>query len=355
MLEEKEKEVGKDNVDFQSMVKEIAQKWKALVAEDRKRVEMLAKEDLQRYKDEVRAYEEAMVERNRKEREESALKKRQEEEAEAVAKAARQERERIAALRATSTETGALIRNRAFRDGMPVTDRADEMRMVLMEELRIIEAARDMKLQQLAELQAGISPNNLSGVGIPQKAVAGDLSGLGSIGASGLSAEAELQILRQRQALSTGLSAEAEIEVLRRRQALAAAGHGLTTPSAAQLAELSGVAAGQLGAAGVAGLGMPGAYGELAAGSAMDLARQDIAAREAMMRSIQEREGLLSAQLQASRAGAAGMLDYTASSRAALSNELALGRGTGLLQALGLKGERGIGGAHRIGDDSNRS
>jgi hypothetical protein len=74
ILASKEAEGGKGSfVDFQSMAKEIASRWKNRVpAEERERVDSLAKKDMERYREEVKAYEEKMVRRSRMEREESA-------------------------------------------------------------------------------------------------------------------------------------------------------------------------------------------------------------------------------------------------------------------------------------------
>lgn len=65
---------GNKSFDFQSMAKEIAARWKNLSPEERKRVEGLAKKDMERYREEVSAYEEKMVQKSRKEREESTKK-----------------------------------------------------------------------------------------------------------------------------------------------------------------------------------------------------------------------------------------------------------------------------------------
>ena len=83
-MKEEDKE---GNVDFQSMVKEIASRWRNIPAEARERVERLAKQDLHRYKEEVAAYEEGMVKKSRREREDSiqtALKKQHEAESSTI-------------------------------------------------------------------------------------------------------------------------------------------------------------------------------------------------------------------------------------------------------------------------------
>jgi len=192
MLREQEELVGKDNVDFQLMVKEIAKKWKALSSTDRKRVEKLAKEDLKRYKDEVRTYEEEMVKRNRREREETALKKQQDEEEAAAAvvsekKSASREQEE----RERGSTSGATRRDELrdhYHRNMTHGSREDhllryhgyggerrippfggpsavmsrgELRRNLEDELMYIERVRDVKLRQLAELQADVPAGRL--------------------------------------------------------------------------------------------------------------------------------------------------------------------------------------------------
>lgn len=69
-------------LDFQTMAKEIAARWKALDTKEKERVEKLAKKDMLRYRDEVKAYEEEMVQKNRAEREEAAAKEIEERAAE---------------------------------------------------------------------------------------------------------------------------------------------------------------------------------------------------------------------------------------------------------------------------------
>lgn len=60
-------------LDFQTMAKEIASRWKNLEKNERDRVEKLAKKDMLRYRDEVKVYEEEMVKKNREEREVAAV------------------------------------------------------------------------------------------------------------------------------------------------------------------------------------------------------------------------------------------------------------------------------------------
>lgn len=191
MLVEKLKEVGKDNVDFQSMVKEIAQRWKKLSPNERVRVDGLAKTDLVRYKEEVRLYEEEMVKKSRKEREDLAAKKKQEEEAESAASAQKEQDERL------NTERLAHLADAAH--GAQSTE---DMQRILAEELMVIESAREMKLRQLAQLQAGAPPQQQQ----HQHLLSGLQTHRMGGGLSGFSADHELDLLRRQAGLSQGLS-----------------------------------------------------------------------------------------------------------------------------------------------------
>jgi len=101
-------------LDFQTMAKEIASRWKNLEKTERDRVEKLAKKDMLRYRDEVKVYEEEMVKKNREQREEAAAKiVKQEEEAATVAaemsKQATVRREREDAQHVASLGSGAFM------------------------------------------------------------------------------------------------------------------------------------------------------------------------------------------------------------------------------------------------------
>lgn len=94
-------------LDFQTMAKEIASRWKALEPKEKERVEKLAKKDMLRYRDEVKAYEEEMVKKNRAEREEAAARAAKEKEERAV------EEERNKKLMAERLEKEAELRGGA--------------------------------------------------------------------------------------------------------------------------------------------------------------------------------------------------------------------------------------------------
>jgi hypothetical protein len=89
-------------LDFQTMAKEIAARWKSLEKGERERVEKLAKKDMLRYREEVKLYEEALVKKNRAEREAAAFHAAKEEEENRAAAAA--ENARLAAERKEKQE-----------------------------------------------------------------------------------------------------------------------------------------------------------------------------------------------------------------------------------------------------------
>jgi hypothetical protein len=338
MLKEKEREVGKDNVDFQSMVKDIAKKWKALAPAGRERVEMMAKEDLARYKDEVRAYEEELVQRNRREREEIAMKKRKLEEDEANSRAAKEEKDRIvAAAENAQARAGQMeLQRRYYDDQYGVSESAgvgagaaasiEDLRRILEDEILQIEAIRELKLRQLAELQAGIIPHSFSSVGLG-----------GALGASpGMLGGG----------LGGGLSVEAEMELLRRRHGLTSSG-GLgfggggavgSLGRSPMVSDLDIIRSGHSGAtAGVLLGGGAGAYGDpfllaqhQGGGAGLGgLSRPELAMREeAMLRSLREREHqdlVLSSRLAAAAGERRGaMADWEVERRAAAEHRARL-------------------------------
>lgn len=79
---------GDEKVDFQTMAKEIAARWRNLEKKGRDRVERLAQKDMLRYRDEVKSYEDEMVKKNRKQREEAAAEKQNSAKRLAIEKAA---------------------------------------------------------------------------------------------------------------------------------------------------------------------------------------------------------------------------------------------------------------------------
>jgi len=85
-----EGEQREQKLDFQTMAKEIASRWKNLDKNERDRVEKLAKKDMLRYRDEVKVYEAEMVKKNREEREEAEAKAVKEAEHAAAAATAEQ-------------------------------------------------------------------------------------------------------------------------------------------------------------------------------------------------------------------------------------------------------------------------
>jgi hypothetical protein len=74
LVAEKREKEGKDTrSNFQALAKDVASLWKTLSSVGHERVERLAKQDLKRYREEVKLYEETMVKKSRKEREESSF------------------------------------------------------------------------------------------------------------------------------------------------------------------------------------------------------------------------------------------------------------------------------------------
>jgi HMG (high mobility group) box len=205
-------------LDFQTMAKEIAARWKALDPKEKERVEKLAKKDMLRYRDEVKAYEEEMVQKNRAEREEAAAKEIEER---AV------ENERNKKLLAERAEKDADLQRRAagFSNGggavsletlgalagarLPAGAGADDpavqealffyqqreliQRQLLLEELRAAEE-RELqirRLQSLGLLQGdpslgGLQGHQLSGLFGGHGAAGLGMGGLGGYGGLGL-------------------------------------------------------------------------------------------------------------------------------------------------------------------------
>mmetsp|Transcript_50153 Transcript_50153/g.144520 ORF Transcript_50153/g.144520 Transcript_50153/m.144520 type:complete len:351 (-) Transcript_50153:172-1224(-) len=226
--EEKPSDEKRDHkLDFQTMAKEIASRWKSLDPKEKERVEKLAKKDMLRYRDEVKAYEEEMVKKNRAEREEAAARAAEKEKDEAAAAAAaaekakklsaeRKEKEQEA-LRAGSgaalagVAPSSLEALSALAAGRYPQGGADEQalqealmmhqqrellqRQLLLEELRAVEE-RELQLRRLqgfgllqdpsfSGLQAHQLGGLLGGGGASHAALLGDQSGRGSAGLGG--------------------------------------------------------------------------------------------------------------------------------------------------------------------------
>ncbi len=177
----KEGEKRDHKLDFQTMAKEIASRWKILEKQERDRVEKLAKKDMLRYRDEVKVYEEEIVKKNREQHEEAAKAIKQGEEAATAAAAAeksklvadRRDREeevqRSASLSAgafmggTSASLEALSALAAgrYQQGTDEATLQDALlwhqqrdmiqRQLLMEELRAAEE-RELQLRRLQSL-----------------------------------------------------------------------------------------------------------------------------------------------------------------------------------------------------------
>lgn len=73
ILAEHKEEKGEEDatVDFQTLAKAIASRWKILPSEERDHVGKLAEQDMRRYRKEVKEYEEEMVKKSHKERKEA--------------------------------------------------------------------------------------------------------------------------------------------------------------------------------------------------------------------------------------------------------------------------------------------
>jgi hypothetical protein len=144
-MKEEDKE---GSADFQSMVKEIASRWRTLAAEGRERVDSLAKKDLLRYKEEVTAYEEKMVKKSRREREESIqTEHKKQHEADSNSR--------------TSSNSQRSATERQIQNGQ--LERNDpqggfDMQALLSKELKALGVIRESRLRQLQlvqQLQAG--------------------------------------------------------------------------------------------------------------------------------------------------------------------------------------------------------
>jgi len=200
------------------MAKEIAARWKALDPQEKERVEKLAKKDMLRYRDEVKSYEEEMVQKNRAEREEAAAKELEERAA---------EQERAKKLNAERAEKEAELRRNASLHGvgagaaaslealgalagarLPVGPGAEDpavqeallfyqqremiQRQLLLEELRVAEE-RELQLRRLQNL--GLLQADPSLAGLQGHQLGGLLGGHGAAGIGGLGGYGGLGLL----------------------------------------------------------------------------------------------------------------------------------------------------------------
>lgn len=255
IIEEMEKEVGKGNADLQLVVKEIGHQWKLLPKEKKTKIEEAAEEDSLRYRKELRVYEEGLSLRSMKAEEERNIesgkankgKKDKVEKAPsgAVEKGAsgqqrkrgweslkeddhssggdqgllslglaastpRNELNRMQALqtRLTTvqpTASSSHLADSYFQAGMSSqTDsltarQREEMQHILLEEIRILDAARERKIQQLVALQAesiqGAGNNSSSSSNYNFHPISN--LGMGELGQA-TSSELELELLRRR-------------------------------------------------------------------------------------------------------------------------------------------------------------
>eukprot|EP00934_Nitzschia_sp_Nitz4_P002161 Nitzschia sp. Nitz4//scaffold99_size76975//62655//63638//NITZ4_005583-RA/size76975-processed-gene-0.55-mRNA-1//1//CDS//3329560871//2161//frame0 len=216
----KSKENDEPKVDFQTMAKEIAARWKTLGKQERDRVELLAQKDMLRYRDEVKAYEEEMVKKSRSQREAAAAEKELSSKRSAVEEAAaarspetldseRSVMERLSASVAlgggrlqgfpqpASLSLAGLGQTSSFSPASSLAQRSllmqdhsqqSEMlqRQILLEQLKAVEA-REMQLRRLQQLsmlqQQGESslPLSAAAAGLTQLRPGGAAAGLGSL------------------------------------------------------------------------------------------------------------------------------------------------------------------------------
>ena len=188
--EKKEGEKRDHKLDFQTMAKEIATRWKALDKEERGRVEKLAKKDMFRYRDEVKIYEEEMVKKNREQREEAAANTKKEQEEAAVAASAEKTRlaeraEKEEAIRKSSAGNGATApasldmlsalaagrfqsdagsNEAALQEALMLHQQREMIQsQLLLEELRAVEE-REFQLRRLHSLGLIQGDNGLGGL-----------------------------------------------------------------------------------------------------------------------------------------------------------------------------------------------
>jgi hypothetical protein len=173
---------GKEDIAFQTMAKEIAARWKELEPGKRERVDSLAKEDMKRYREEVKNYEEMMVKKCRKDQEESEKYRLQQEveRAEAEKKASSEAAVAAAVLGASGGSSsglpgmmgmsGASLGLSSLEGQVPGVGgleldmlRREQIQMRLLEELRAVEA-RAMQVRQL-QSQFGLPTNEGGGFG----------------------------------------------------------------------------------------------------------------------------------------------------------------------------------------------
>lgn len=241
----KEGEKRDHKLDFQTMAKEIAARWKNLDKKERDRVDKLAKKDMLRYRDEVKVYEEEMVKKNREQHEEAAAKvvKQEQEAAAASLEKSRLLADRRAkedeAQRVTSLGAGALmggmpssldalgaLANGRYQQGsdeaalqealMWHQQREMIQRQLLLEELRAAEEREHQlrRLQSLGLLQgdflSGLQAHQLAGLlggQFSNAAMVQDHSGRGA-GASNAAGLAAYLGGGAHSLLSSGLSPE---------------------------------------------------------------------------------------------------------------------------------------------------
>ena len=183
------KQGAKDGVDFQSMAKEIAARWRKLEPKEKERVEGLAKEDMTRYRDEVKAYEEEMVRRNRKEREEfTSL----QQDTTNPTPSALQSSDLTASLRNLPTTSALAGLNMAGMNvdrgsldqtlgygglGLSALRSRELLQIQLLEELRAVEA-RTLQVRQMQQAAAESLPSSYQS---PQASLLQSLGGNGNI------------------------------------------------------------------------------------------------------------------------------------------------------------------------------
>jgi hypothetical protein len=150
---------GKKDIAFQTMAKEIASRWKDLDPKERERVGALAKEDMKRYREEVKNYEEEMVKRSRKEREDAENLRRMQAAEKAEEEAAANESAALANGHGPTSDAmngygaGSLgvssLEHQISHGGLEFDAlRREQIQMRLLEELRSVEA-RAMQVRQL--------------------------------------------------------------------------------------------------------------------------------------------------------------------------------------------------------------
>eukprot|EP00934_Nitzschia_sp_Nitz4_P007419 Nitzschia sp. Nitz4//scaffold99_size76975//18606//19667//NITZ4_005568-RA/size76975-processed-gene-0.25-mRNA-1//1//CDS//3329560826//7409//frame0 len=185
LFQEKIEKVGRANVDLRVVVQEVAQHWKALSSEEKAKLELRAKEDLKRYRDEVEVYEathdDAAAESDVSDDDSSS------DDSSTPPPKHHHNKQRLSAPAAVGARRPPppppgsgyalldasseprddprmkayppppLVSHHAPPGGAPTKMSAlEERRLILEEELRVLDSARELKIRQLIEVESAI-------------------------------------------------------------------------------------------------------------------------------------------------------------------------------------------------------